>query len=202
MGNSEVTLNFKTLSKKQFQLTFNASETLEVVKEKVAVHEHLLASTVKLVYQGKELTESTKTLQELGFDPNISIIVVGKKTKLQTQTTNNASSPSNVNNNITQIEEQIQKSTPTKEEITLSKINEIQQRAENLEQEVKSLKDKREELGEKKYIFEKKKCDEYLTLCLIDLDGINVEGNEELRKKRRTTIVFIQSVQSFIESNL
>lgn len=28
MGNSEVTLNFKTLSKKQFQLTFNASETV------------------------------------------------------------------------------------------------------------------------------------------------------------------------------
>ncbi|KAG2389471.1 hypothetical protein C9374_014031 [Naegleria lovaniensis] len=193
MGNSEVSLTFKTLSKKQFQLTFNASDTLEVVKEKVAGHENLIPSTIKLIYQGKELTENSKTLQDLGFNPNISIIVVGKK--VQPQNVNNTTS--NVNSN-TPVDENRSTLPSTKEDIVLSKINEIQQRAENLEKEVQALKDKREELGEKKYAFERKKCDEYLTRCLLDLDGINVDGNEELRKKRRTAIVFIHSILSLV----
>ena len=157
---------------------------------------------LKMVYQGKELTENTLTIGDLKLDPTLSIIVVGKKKG------RSSSAKSNKSNEETQPtqEPQTQPMPPvvrkTKEEMMIEKIDSVQQRADNLEKEVKELKEKRQELGETKYAFERRKCDEYLTRCLLDLDVIDVEGNEDIRNKRRQVIKFVQSVQSFIESNL
>ena len=156
--------------------------------------------TVKLVYQGKELTDDTSVISDLNINPSLAIVVVGKKLPATNNPTSNAT---NVSENVQQPTQQSNKQpTLTKQQVALSKIEQIQQKAETLEKEAQALKDKKEELGEKKYDYERKKVDEYLTRCLLELDNVDVDGEEELRMKRKNAIRFIQCVQNFIESSL
>jgi len=172
------------------------------VREKVSEHEGLQMAGLKMVYQGRELMDDTMTIGDLKLDPTLSIIIVGKKKKKRSSSASSNEAQTTPHEPQTQQQPMPPVVRKTKEEIMIEKIDSVQQRADNLEKEVKELKEKRQELGETKYAFERRKCDEYLTRCLLDLDVIDVEGNEDIRNKRRQVIKFVQSVQSFIESNL
>ena len=174
-----------------------------MVREKVSEHEKLLTDSLKLVYQGKELTKNSSAISDLELDPKISIFVVGKKAP-KTKPPKETPTPKTQVQQPPQQQQPQQPPTPilSKEETALLKIDEILHKAEQTEIQLTNLKERQVGMGEKKYTLEKKKCDEFLTRCLLDLDGVDVNGNEDLRAKRRNVIKHIQTVQSFIESSL
>jgi len=72
----------KTLKQTQFALTVDKTDTVAIVKQKIEQQEgsqHYLASTQKLLYQGKILSDDNKTLGDYGVEDSTFLVIMTSK---------------------------------------------------------------------------------------------------------------------------